>query len=111
MNRKLAHLVAPSSACRTRGGSHPTSYAPEGSCAAEKAPKKRSWVKRAFDKILCMNVALHKENHAAYCELRIIIKNQEKIMADMNLPPPLPDEVVQPRVAYKHYNNKCVNWD
>ena len=79
--------------------------------AAEKAPKKRSWVKRALQKILCMNVALHKENHTAYCERRIIIRNQEKIMAALKLPSPSPDEEVQPRVSYKHWNNKYVNWD
>ena len=58
-----------------------------------------------------MNVALHKENHAAYCEHRIIIKNQQKIMTALNLSPPPPNEAVQPRVTYKHWNNKYVDWD
>ena len=32
-------------------------------------------------------------------------------MAAMNLPPPLPDQTVQPRVAYKNWNNEYMNWD
>ena len=58
-----------------------------------------------------MNVAIHKENHAAYCERRVIMQNQEKIMAALNLPPPPPGQGVQPRVAYKNWNSKYVNWD
>ena len=56
-----------------------------------------------------MNVAIHKENHAAYCECRVFLQNQEKIMAALNFPPP--EQFVQPLVAYKNWNNKYVNWD
>ena len=111
MNRKSAHLIAPSSGRRAQGVSRPSADAPEGSRAAEEAPKKRSWIKHALEKVLCMNIALHKENHAAYCERRIIVKNQQKIMAALNLPPPPPNEAVQPLVAYKNWNNKYVDWD
>ena len=60
MNRKHAHHVAPPSARNARSGDRPSSDAPEGSGAAKKAPKKRSWIKRAIEKVLCMNVAIHK---------------------------------------------------
>ena len=64
MNRKHAHLVPSSSARPARGGTRPSAAIPEGSRSAEGAPKKRPWAKCALEKILCMNVAIHKENHA-----------------------------------------------
>ena len=58
-----------------------------------------------------MNVHIHKENYTAYCERRIIMQNQQQIMAQLNMPPPPPEHAIQPQVAYKNWNNKYVDWD
>ena len=68
-------------------------------------------MKRAFEKLFCMNVHIHKENYSAYRERRIIMENQQKIMAQLNMPSPPPEHTIEPPVAYKNWNNRHVDWD
>ena len=89
MNRKSAHLSrGASSASRAPPSSRVPPCAPEGSSSEGAARPKRSWVKRAIEKILCMNVAIHKENYHGYVERHTILQNQQQIMAHLQMPPP-----------------------
>ena len=63
-----------------------------------------------FFQVLCMNVAIHKENYHGYVERHTILQNQQQIMAHLQMPPPPPAQQIQPLVHYKHWNIKFVDW-
>jgi hypothetical protein len=57
---------------------HKTSIVAGSSCNK----KKLSWWQHT---LLCMNVAIHKENHAAYEERKAIIHNQQSLLREIQL--------------------------
>jgi hypothetical protein len=52
------------------------------SARSSRSKKKLSWWQRT---LLCMNVAIHKENYAAYEERKAIIHNQQSLFREIQL--------------------------
>ena len=72
--------------------------------------KKLSWFERVM---LSMNVCLHKENHEAYKERKLIISNQSKLFKELEkkrdkTPPPL---VVEDPPEESSGSTKTVSYD
>ena len=70
-------------------------------------PKKRTWYMRAIEKILCMNVAIHKENYGAYKSRHAILTNQVKIRTALKVTPPKTPAAL---VDYTEWHSKKVSW-
>jgi hypothetical protein len=84
--------------------------------------KKLSWWKRT---LLCMNIAIHKENHGAYVREKHILSNQNMMIKEMRkinngnvTPPPEEDEAGNPvlsssssdTVPIQHWNQDIFPW-
>ena len=80
--------------------------------------KKLTWFERVM---ICMNVCLHKENHQAYKERKLIISNQHKLYKELEkkrdtTPPPLPPprigkETEQDSSSKSSESEKTVSYD
>jgi len=110
MHKKVAHLnlnkdKGPMATDDGASGSHIPS---DPRVKKPGQPKQRTWAQRALDKILRMNVCLHKENYQASVERHQGLMNDYKIMQHLKVPdcPPPPP----PHLPYDQWNTRAVQW-
>ena len=92
----------------------------KGKEVVQREMKNLSWFKRTM---LCMNIAIHKENYVAHKERKLIIANQHRLFKELEkkkdgTPPPFvednppePSTESEKTVSYEKWNSDLFPWD